>query len=155
MNKMDDEDGEMHPLLGAGVMTLFDDSWTVFTSPNHTHIVCGDVWGYLVLFHSRYLSKRYGVQPSRLCAADKLAIALEPWWLYLPRVKLSGEIVEYMAEYKRNHPDMPMDEQLTPRQWFARVQDYCKRWAYEHKDGREDTWTQARHRVDPASTEGQ
>ena len=48
-------------------------------------------WGEFVYYHSRFLAKRHGRRPSRLCAADKLAVALEPWWLYLPRVIASGE----------------------------------------------------------------
>lgn len=145
LEKMDDEKGELHPLYGARLMTvLFDKRWKIYTHPEHKWLAVGVKWGHLVAFHSRYLAKRYGVQPSRLCPADKLAIALEPWWLYLPRVMLSGEINEYISESREKHPDMNLDPRATRRGWFEHVQNYCRAWAYQHKDGKEDTWTQKR-----------
>jgi|GEM_PF-5904394 len=35
------------------------------------------------------------MQPSKLCWADKLSIIYDPWWVYLPRAWLSGELKEY------------------------------------------------------------
>lgn len=68
--------------------------------------------------------------PSKLCYADKLALALEPWWLYLPRVMLTGEIKEYMAgcdgKYKgevRNTGGR--------RRWFNSVKVFCRSYAYK------------------------
>jgi hypothetical protein len=54
----------------------------------------GDPWYEFLLYHSRFLAKQRGAQPSPLCLADKLSIAIEPWWFYLPRVNLSGEVHE-------------------------------------------------------------
>lgn len=101
------------------------------------------VWGNEALYHSRYLAKRYGVRPSRLCVADKLAIALTPGWLYLPLVHLTGEIHEYMGKARERHADMPVDLR-SPRAWYAGVREYCRRWAMEHRDGQVDTWTASR-----------
>jgi hypothetical protein len=78
---MDGPEGERHPYRGAQIMgALFGERWYRFT-----------------LLHSRYLAKTLGSQPSRLCVADKLAIALTPAWLYLPMVRATGEVREYMA----------------------------------------------------------
>lgn len=51
----------------------------------------------LCLLHSRAMAKSYGKPPSRLCWADKLAVKYDPWFLYLPRVWISGEIHEFRA----------------------------------------------------------
>ena len=130
---MDGAEGERHPEFGAKIVGVF-----------------GHEWRDLALYHSRFYARRDGVSPSRLCAADKLAISLTPWWLYLPMARLTGEL----AEYRRLHDEAKMgrgkyagDRFTKPtfatddRGWYQRVQDYCRRWAYEHRDGREDTWT--------------
>ena len=78
---MDGPEGERHVLWGATLMRrLF-----------------GPEWGAFCLYHSRHWAKRDGRPYSLLCVADKLATALEPWWLYLPRVMASGELWEFMA----------------------------------------------------------
>lgn len=125
---MDGEEGEQHPYVGAAIMNLF----------------FGQRWAEFCLFHSRFLAKKSGRNPSRLCFADKLAIALTPAWLYLPMVNLSGEIKEYMAMSVQNgntkYAFMSIDHK-SQRQWYANMQAYVVRWVDEHKDGREDTWT--------------
>lgn len=126
---MDGPEGEGHPQVGARIM------YRLFGAP----------WEDLVLYHSRYLAKRDGRRYSVLCVADKLAIALTPAWLYLPLVHLSGEIEEYMGKARERHSDMSIDLS-SPRAWYAGVQDYCRRWAYEHRDGRQDSWTAVRQR---------
>ena len=77
--RIDDEVGETHPELGAKIA-----GWLL-----------GEVYHDLCLLHSRHYSKTLGKEPSALCWADKLSIAFEPWWLYLPRAWLSGELDEY------------------------------------------------------------
>ena len=89
------------------------------------------------------MAKKYGVLYSRLCVADKLAIALEPWWFYLPRVILSGEIYEYMArsrgkDAKYAHMHLATG---TKRGWFRACTRYLRQWVDEHRDIKEDTWT--------------
>jgi len=133
---MDGAEGEKHVEFGANVMArLF-----------------GPAWGELCLYHSRFYAKRDGKQFSRLCVADKLAVVLEPWWLYLPRVWLSGELWEYMAlaggkndsKYKGEPNSEYVSMQLdtgTIRGWHRGMTAYLKDWVDEHKDGKWDTWT--------------
>lgn len=124
---MDGPEGEEHPAFGARIMgALFGPQWFAFS-----------------YYHSRYLAKRDGAHYSKLCVADKLAIALLPAWIYLPMVRATGEIQEYMKDAERAHPDMPLDKS-SQRAWYASVQDYCRRWAMQHKDGIPDTWTATR-----------
>ena len=114
-------------------------------------------WHDSVLYHSRFLAKQAGRQPSLLCAADKLAIALEPWWLNLPRVMATGEIKEYMRlAQARNLAGDPAGKYSTMnnstvsrREWHRSMTDYVRRWAFEHRDGRIDTWTPDRNDEGP------
>jgi hypothetical protein len=130
---MDGPEGDLHPAWGAGFMeALF-----------------GKEWGDLVLYHSRFIAKRHRRNVSRLCAPDKLAAAIWPVWLYVLLASWSGEIDEYM---ERNRPGSGGKYDATTmrfsgwspdkHEWYRGVADYLKRWAYEHRDGRYDTWTQ-------------
>jgi NOL1/NOP2/fmu family ribosome biogenesis protein len=58
--------------------------------------------------------------PSKLCFADKLSLKYDPWWFYLPRAWLSGELFEYRERAARNGF---VSREKTHREWF--------RWAYE------------------------
>lgn len=128
---MDGLEGEQHPGLGADIL---------FRLTGKTN------WHHFVRYHSRFLAKQEGAPVSPLCFADKLAIALEPWWLYLPRVNLTGEVREYMA--KSSSMNMTGDKYSglnldisSQRAWNRDMVAYVRRWVDEHKDGREDTWT--------------
>lgn len=130
---MDGAEGEEHPYFGARIMhALFD-----WPRPK-----CE--WYRFALYHSRFLAKRNGARFSRLCVADKLSSALIPACLYLPMVRATGEIHEYMAKAapreggKYESMNVHSDDQRT---WCANVQDYLRRWAWEHRDERPDTWT--------------
>lgn len=126
---MDGPEGETHPVVGAQIISrIFDDP----RSP-----LGGRHWYFLCLLHSRFYSKKLNLPFSRLCVADKLAIALTPAWLYLRQAKASGELHEYMRGTGARTPA----GQRTPEQWFGDVQRYCGAWAWEHRDGRDDTWT--------------
>lgn len=152
---MDGKEGELHPAIGGRLMhTLFD--WPrIVTRQNG----CRDYnyrWLHFSLLHSRYYAKTLGLPFSRLCVADKLAIALTPAWLYLPMVRATGEIREYMAHAKHRlvgNENVSAEErrQLVgagEQAWYVGVQSYCRRWAYEHCDGKQDTWTSdARNRA--------
>jgi hypothetical protein len=121
---MDGEEGETHVELGAKIMGVFGKRWADFSR-----------------YHSRFYAKRDGVNYSKLCVADKLAICLEPSWLYLPRVILSGEVHEYIqnavnGKYQSMNVQVP-----TQKEWFLGVKDYLFRWVEEHKEIKEDTWT--------------
>lgn len=140
---MDGPEGETHPELGARIMRR----------------MFGDAWGDFVLLHSRYYAKRLGRPVSPLCHADKRVIVLEPSWLYLPRVWVSGELREYVANAQRRAATTtgPSD-QLTaeeraamasgnPWRWHRALRSYMRRWIEEHRGGKADQWTRLRHRV--------
>lgn len=146
---MDGPEGETHPLLPARFMSwLFDRG-----KPRFWRFVVDGVeydlgfWGAFVCLHSRFLAKRHGMPFSHLCVADKLALALTPPWLYLPMVRATGEIHEYMrlAEERTTAGEPRYAAQGQHRgdqeRWYAQVQTYMKRWVEAHKDGQEDTWT--------------
>jgi hypothetical protein len=133
---MDGSEGEKHVEFGAHLMDrLF-----------------GQAWGDFCRYHSRFYAKRDGRPYSRLCVADKLSVALEPWWLYLPRVIASGEVHEYMAlaggknnsKYNGEPNSKYVSMQLetgTMRGWFNAMTSYLRDWVATHRDGRPDTWT--------------
>lgn len=167
---MDGPEGEEHPWLGARIMgRLFDTprskdfqcpnpwcdgGWSTDENGNDDG-ECGIClrlnlaairWHNFALFHSRFLAKQHGQPFSRLCVADKLACAFEPDWLYLPRVILTGEIHEYMgaAARKEGGKYSTMCEiGHGVRQWRRSIKTYLTNWAWEHRDGRDDTWTPA------------
>lgn len=99
---MDGESGKRHPELGAKIM----------------HRLFGSEWGDFCLYHSRSIARRDKVDPSPLCLADKLSWSIEPWYLYLPRAWVSGELHEYM-ESAKGHFDFD-----TPREWYRELQRY-------------------------------
>lgn len=76
---LDTELADMHPEFGANIM----------------HALFGMKWYTLVMFHSRYVARRYNVNPSKLCWADKMAPACTPWWIYVPMCRLTGELRLY------------------------------------------------------------
>lgn len=82
---MDDDEGQRHPELGGRIMAA----------------LFGREWGDFTRLHSRYYAKIEGREPSRLCAADKLVLIVTPRWLYLPLVRLSGEVEEYRDLFAR------------------------------------------------------
>lgn len=142
---MDGPEGELHPHLGARILSRLLD-------PGSPYRVGYGVWGSFSLRHSRFLAKQMGRTFSPLCPADKLAFALTPQWLYLPMVRATGEIAEYMRlADSRNLVGDPSAKPgkyatmnittASQEAWFADVADYVSRWAWEHKDGRADTWT--------------
>ena len=132
---MDDEEGERHPEWGARVMARFCDTDV------GQHITFGH-WYRMSLYHSRFLAKRHGVQPSKFCAADKLAICFEPWWLYLPRVMLTGEILEYMADSKYVEEGRVLDKGA--RLWHASMVKFLRdEWIPQNQSGGPDTLTSA------------
>lgn len=118
---MDGPEGEQHPWTGARILYLLQGGWLFLcrhawkSNPRLKYPIRWwqlrrkwasaqiaiaqekEIWGNEALYHSRFLSKQYGRQPSRLCWADKLAFNLTPLWLYLPMVRLTGEIREYKA----------------------------------------------------------
>lgn len=141
--EMDGPLGDLHPYVGARIMGWLFDGRAM-------HIVTGRTrcsyatWHNFVLYHSRHLAKREGARPSPLCMADKLAIALEPWWLYLPRVHLSGELRAYMVSSQMNgeHGYMGLTVD-SPKEWYRSMQRFMVGYVREHRDGREDRVTES------------
>lgn len=80
--EMDGPEGEAHPYLGARLA-----GW-----------LFGPAYRVLVLHHSRTLCRAAGVEPSRLCWADKLSMLYDPSWFYLLRARATGEIHEYRRQ---------------------------------------------------------
>jgi hypothetical protein len=155
---MDGEEGEDHPRWGASVMfhladrteevavDRWDPAWPDCRRPDV--VTCRELrWHDLALYHSRYYAKRDGRAPSLLCCADKLAIAFEPGWLYLPRALATGEAREYIAlAAAGKYADGAHTEQLraslgSARTWHAAMTAYCRDWALAHYQGQPDTWT--------------
>lgn len=120
---MDGPEGETHPEWACRKMN----QWY------------GEPWGHFVLTHSRFYAKKLKLPVSPLCYADKLAITLMPAWAYLPMVRASGELTEYMAKAAAHSNG----EITAPdaRTWYRNMQAYVVRWVEEHKDGKADTWT--------------
>jgi len=127
---MDGPEGEEHPWWAAVILgRWFGPGWLHFSA-----------------YHSRFLARRDGRPYSMLCVADKLAIAADPWWLYLPRVMASGEIHEYMrlardTSAKYGSKQHNSRDYASRRDWHRRMTSYCRDWALTHADGRQDTWT--------------
>jgi hypothetical protein len=71
---------------------------------------------------------------SPLAIADKFAIYLTPTWLYIPMVRLTGELDEY-----RSHHDQPA---MTDAEWHRDIGRRCAAWAFEEyaKQLREDAY---------------
>lgn len=111
---MDDEEGERHPFWAAKIAGR----------------MFGIYYYDLCLYHSRHYARKYGVKPSRLCWADKLSIMFEPWWFYLPRAWLSGELQEY-RERADNAGLVPLS--ATNREWFAWVRDKLTKLGMEKR----------------------
>ena len=154
---MDGPEGETHPLLGARIMHWFDSSWTVYEPENDFHMVPAGVcretyWRDLALCHSRYYAKRLNKPFSRVCVADKLAFILTPRWLYLPMVKLTGEVYEYLekarnADTQAGHFKAG-DYSEDMIGWHEELCRYMTKWVEAHKNGEQDTWTSSnRHRL--------
>ncbi len=175
---MDGAEGETHPWTGARILWWLQGAWLFRQQmfrpvcfPTARAIAWWHVrrqwagaqllvsrqdliWGNEAFYHSRFLAKKYGVTPSRLCMADKLAFCFTPWWLYLPMVITTGEIVEYMALAEQRHAKgEPRYAHVhagqvfgtSRRRWHAQVAKYMRRYVEEHKDGRVDTWTPDTH----------
>jgi hypothetical protein len=100
---MDGEEGEKHPEFAARLAG----KWF------------GEEYANLCLYHSRTYSSKAGVEPSRLCWADKLSISYEPWWLYLPRAYATGELKEYREKAAVNGG---FSKCRTNKEWFYWIQ---------------------------------
>lgn len=121
---MDGIEGETHVELGARIMGVFGKEWEDFAK-----------------YHSRFYAKNDGAQYSKLCVADKYAFCVEPYFLYMPRAILSGEIYEYMG-HPRNKAFVG-----SFRSWHKGVSEYMYAWVQEYKEPKVDTWTPKTEKV--------
>lgn len=85
-------------------------------------------WHDFALCHSRYYADKIGKPTSKLYAADKLAMILEPVWLYLPRVILSGEYREFKERATSKYGVAP-ELVSTPIKWYRITVAMMKRRA--------------------------
>lgn len=158
---MDGPKGEQHIELGAlWVSRMFDKNHTCENTACHDGIVyqtseymqkqgipfdvtlctfCAGTgksnrWYRFCKYHSRFIAKQNGTEPSLLCYADKLAVALEPAWLYLLRAILSGELREYMALTESGKYDKQGITVKSKTAWFN---DY-KKWTRKFVNGQND-----------------
>jgi hypothetical protein len=110
---MDGEEGEKHPEWGA--------QWAFDHLDNrcYPYSMVFDPFVYyeLCMYHSRTTASKYGVNPSKLCWADKLSIKYDPWWFYILRARLTGEINEYRRDAISKIGTIR--ESSTDREWFA------------------------------------
>jgi len=107
---LDGEEGERHPEWAA--------KWVSLNLDNNVY--SGDRYRYrdLCLYHSRHYAKNDNADPSKLCWADKYCIKYDPWWFYLARVRLSGEI----KELRWNNRDY-CSLDCSDKEWFVYVQN--------------------------------
>lgn len=143
---MDGEDGERHPELGARIMTALFDQGGDRAREQRWRGGEGTPdlgrWGRFTYYHSRFLAKRWGAHPSRLCFADKLSICLTPWWIYRWTAGLTGEIREYRAQDPAK--GCVAGGALSDREWYEAMQRFVRQWINDHIDGREDRVTGVR-----------
>ena len=93
---MDGVEGEKHPEWAARFASRYLDP-EEYGDEVYGKFLVKDEWEQFCLFHSRHYAKRHNQDPSKLCWANKFSIKYDPWWLYLPRAWLSGELNEYRA----------------------------------------------------------
>jgi hypothetical protein len=155
---MDGPEGEEHPVLGARLAALLDGHWPLRpkfmvalgyeqvlpTWETRRGTVVMGRWALLSLLHSRFFAKSLRLPVSQLCYADKMAICLTPFWLYLPMTRATGELREYMirSEEKEGAKYKAMVNYTTDeRQWFENMRLYLRRWVEANKDGKGTAWT--------------
>lgn len=129
---MDGEEGQRHPARAA--------NWA-YKHLDHKQMIKMKWWGFC-FYHSRYLAKRDGTEPSPLCWADKLSICFEPWWFYLLRARLSGEIREYREENVQCG-FCPAED--TDKEWFFKVRAFMREQAINQKSSTIYMHTQPAH----------
>lgn len=105
---MDGEGGKQHPLLGARIVGRF----------------YGEQWARFCKYHSRSLARLDGMNPSDLCAPDKLAILFYPRWLYLLLARASGELHEYMRNANSPAGLAVGIDASTPQRWLDTTRAY-------------------------------
>lgn len=167
---MDGEEGEKHIIAGAVICSfLFDRvsiwrksalNWipklfSVFGVEKKFLMIHGGngTWFDLSYYHSRFIAKQDDREPSALCAPDKLATCITPRFLYMPFVKATGEVWEYVhafteaeenrgkyAKEVRQFADQALKAKLSVKgtreevleRWYFRMRRHMRRWSYTH-----------------------
>lgn len=125
---IDGPEGESHVEFGARVMGWFD----VLESKRGDRLPVYPYWYDLTLYHSRFYAKKHGQNISKLCVADKLAICLEPAWLYLPRVWASGELAEFREVVKTKYANEHRNN-TSVKAWRQSMIDFLLPWVEDNK----------------------
>jgi hypothetical protein len=119
--EMDSPDGETHPVLGAKIM-----QW-----------LFGPAWGNFTLLHSRFYSKRLGVDFSQLCVCDKLASLITPIPIYVLLARLTGEMEYYKsgtnADREEGDYTLLLQHCTTDSEWLFVLRAYMYRWIVLNK----------------------
>jgi len=71
---------------------------------------------------------------SHLYYADKLSMPLEPAWLYLPRVTISGEIREFRDKWVNGHytgEELEDVENFGVLDWYVAARKRMRKLAYK------------------------
>lgn len=133
---MDGEEGETHPDFAAvwAYDFLDDHSLTSGTEPMNWDVPGAFRYFELCCLHSRTTAKKWGREPSKLCWADKLSIKYDPWWFYILRARLSGEINEYRSDAITKIGTIR--ETSTDREWFIWARKRGVRAAMEQNSAR-------------------
>jgi hypothetical protein len=128
---MDGIEGEKHTEWAAAFADKYLDGgegniesqevWPILNS-----VMPKDTYRHLCLFHSRHYSRKWSTFPSRLCWADKLSIKYDPWWFYLTRAWLSGELFEYRALH-----DLMGENFKTHREWYEWAKERAVKMGYQ------------------------
>ena len=115
-------EGADHPFLAARLAYKYLDGDVGWMARDNSYSA-------LCLYHSRGTAKGYKSEPSKLCWADKLSIKYDPWFFYLLRATLSGEIKEYR---KRADEFGEIKFDKTNIEWYWWSHDRMIRKAYNH-----------------------
>jgi hypothetical protein len=142
---MDGPEGEEHVILGAAIMQRLFGRWEKHVDWSHVGVMMTNgsrlwmgPWAQLALFHSRYYAKKHKMPFSRLCVADKLSFALTPRWLYLPLVRATGELDEYLRNAQRSESTNWRPTGYDANLWHAALCKYMCEWVEAHKGGAVD-----------------
>jgi hypothetical protein len=130
---MEGEEGVKHPEKMATWAYDHLDDHSLSSGDEPADWNCQEAFRYfhLCLLHSRTLAAEYHQPPSKLCWADKLSVRYDPWFIYLPRVILSGEIHEYRKEADTAGL-FPLSK--SNREWHEWARERMIRKAYSHDE---------------------
>jgi len=129
--KMDDAEGELHPVWAAKFLLKHFPYWCYYPSgPTNLPMRIS----YLAKYHSRFLAKRDKVRASPLCLPDKYGVALMPTWLWVLLTRLDGGLDEYMTQskYEINQADDKETAEARktgdPYKFFEKYKALCNKW---------------------------